>query len=632
MCGIAGFIDRSIAGPEAKARLERMLDSIVHRGPDGAGTYLSEKTGLAMGMRRLSIIDLAGGRQPIWNEDRTLCVVFNGEIYNYVELTKELVAAGHRFETRTDTEVLVHLFEARGTAMLDKLRGMFAFALLDTRRNELFLARDHFGQKPLYYFAGNDRFAFGSELKCVLPEAAPDIDPEAFLDYISWFSLPPPRTHFKQIFKLPAGNCMTVPLERPDEIAIRKFWSYDLETPAELHDMDEAVAQLDGMLHESIHIHLRADVPIGVLLSSGLDSRCVAAYAQEIQGGRLSTFSVGFAGKDSELEGAARTACEIGSRHFAIELDAADFSSSIDRIVSHLDEPIGDAAAFAVLKVCELAREHVKVLLSGEGADELFAGYAGRYSGMMHTLERSERMRRFASVLPEPKNFSSPSRWERLLARAHASRGAEAIGLRIEGFPGDVRNPRGLRAEQLRRLLEREESFAGNLYRPQRDLLSEMLVLDIEWQLAESLLQKADKMSMGASIELRTPFLDIGVAKLAARIGSNLKLPPNGPGKLVLRKCLARRVPEGIDRPKKGFPVPLASWFAGPLRSRIEDEVFSPNAACMTWLDRALLRRAWDDFLGGRWDGARVFYALLLYEVWRGNAASAFGSQPDTGI
>lgn len=593
-----------------------MLGAIVHRGPDGSGSYLSPESGLAMGMRRLSIIDLAGGRQPIWNEDRTLCVVFNGEIYNYVELTRDLVAAGHRFQTHTDTEVLVHLYEANGAAMLGKLRGMFAFALLDTRRNELFLARDHFGQKPLYYSMANGRFAFGSEMKSLLLEGAPEIDPDAFLDYVSWFSLPAPRTHFKEIFKLPAGSSMTVPLANPEHPAIRKFWAYDLQTPAEIQDMDDGVEQLDAMLRESVGLHLRADVPIGVLLSSGLDSRCIAAYAQEIQGGRLSTFSVGFDSEDSELEGAARTAREINSQHHAIELRASDFSESIDTIVSHLDEPIGDAAAFAVLKVCELARDHVKVLLSGEGADELFAGYAGRYGGMIQTLERSDGMRLLAPVLPEPANFISSSRWSRLLSRAHLSRGAEAIGLRIEGLPGDVREPRGLRAEQLRRLLEREEALAKDLYRSARDLLSEMLLLDIEWQLPESLLQKADKMSMGASIELRTPFLDVGVAGLAARMDSKLKLPKDGPGKLVLRRCLARRVPEGLDRPKKGFPVPLASWFAGPLRARIEDEVFRPNAACGAYLETKLLRRAWHDFLDGRWDGARVFYALLLYEVW----------------
>ncbi len=619
MCGIAGFVDKSLPGPEAKARLEAMLAAIIHRGPDGSGTYLSETTGLAMGMRRLSIIDLAGGRQPIWNEDKTVGVVFNGEIYNYVELTRELAAAGHRFETHTDTEVLVHLYETCGAAMLSRLRGMFAFALFDSRENRLFIARDHFGQKPLYYSAGNGRFAFGSELKCLLLRGAPEIAPDAFLDYISWFSLPPPRTHFKDIFKLLAGSYMTVALDRPDTPSIHRFWSYDLETPAELEEMDEAAALLDDALHDSVKLHLRADVPVGVLLSSGLDSRCIAAYAQEIQGGRLSTFSVGFADKESELEGAAETAREINSRHFALELDAADFSASIDRIVSHLDEPIGDAAAFAVLRVCELARDHVKVLLSGEGADELFGGYAGRYAGMMHTLERSDKIRRFGALLPKPGG-GPPSRKQRLLARAHASRGGEAISLRIEGFPGDVRVPRGLREDQLRRLAGRGELFAAALYRRQRDLLSELLRLDIEWQLPESLLQKADKMSMGASIELRTPFLDVEVARLAARIGSNLKLPKppkGGPGKRVLRKCLAKRVPEGMDRPKKGFPVPLAGWFTGPLRPRIEEEVFSPNAACMEHLDRGLLRQAWEDVLAGRWDGARVFYALLLYEVWR---------------
>lgn len=616
MCGIAGFLDPSLSHAEARARLDAMLATIVHRGPDGAGTHVAP--GVALGMRRLSIIDLAGGAQPIWNEDETIGVVFNGEIYNYVELTRELTAAGHTFRTHTDTEVLVHLYEECGEKMFARLRGMFGFALLDLRRRRLLLARDHFGQKPLYYCAHGGRLAFASELKALLALASVprELNPEAFLDYVSWLSLPAPATHFRHVRKLLPGSFAMVPLDTPDDVRVQRFWEYSLSEPADLHDLDDAAAMLDAALEDSVKVHLRADVPVGVLLSSGLDSRCIAAYAQRFHPEGLTTFTVGFDDEESELAGAALTASEIGSRHHALELRAEEFADSLERIAWHLDEPIGDPAAFAVLKVCELARGHVKVLLSGEGADEIFAGYERRYAGMLHTLDRSDVFRRFACCLPRPADNSAPNRWQRLLDRAHTSRGAEAIRLRMEGLPGDVRHPRGLDRGQRIRLRERQETLSAAQFRAQRDGLSELLAFDLGWQLAESLLQKADKMSMGASIELRTPFLDVEVAALAARIDSSLKLPPGGPGKLVLRHCLRRRIPEIANRPKKGFPVPLRRWFAGPLRERIEAALFEPNAAWRGHLDAQLLRSAWEDHLRGEWEGAPFFYALWLHEAW----------------
>ena len=616
MCGIAGFFDPSLAEAEARERLDALLSRIAHRGPDGAGTHVAN--GLALGMRRLSIIDLEGGWQPVWNEDRTIGIVFNGEIYNYVELTADLIAKGHVFRTHSDTEVLVHLYEERGLEMFESLRGMFGFALLDTRQRRLVLARDHFGQKPVYYTQSGGRFAFASELKCLLalPWVSRDRDPDAYLDYVGWLALPSPRTHFREIQKLPAGSFLTLPLDGSGEPVVTKYWSYDLNAAPDLTKLDPAVDALDAALADSVKVHLRADVPVGVLLSSGLDSRTVAAYAQDLQGGAMQTFTVGFGGPDSEMIGAAETAREIRSKHHALELTANDLLDNIGRIAWHLDEPVGDPAAFAVLKVCELARQHVKVLLSGEGSDELFAGYDVRYSGMLMTLNRSEKLRKLAPLLPLPDPAAEPSRWQRLRTRAYHTRASEAIALRLEGLPGDVRTPRGLTARQLRRLRGRSGEIAANAYRPQRDMLSELLTLDLDWNLAESLLQKADKMSMGASIELRTPILDRRVAEVAARIDSSLKLPPGGPGKLVLRHCLARKLHETLDRPKRGFPVPLADWFKGPLREPLEAALFAKDSAAMANLDADLLRAAWQDFLAGTWDGARVLYSLWLYEMW----------------
>jgi asparagine synthase (glutamine-hydrolysing) len=620
MCGIAGIVDRS--EPDPGGALGRMLARIVHRGPDGEGTHVSKPDGLAIGMRRLSIIDLEGGTQPIWNEDHTIAVVFNGEIYNYLELRQELEAKGHRFRTHSDTEVLVHLYEEDSGAMFARLRGMFAFCIFDQPQRRLFIARDHFGQKPLYWTQADGRFAFASELKCLLtlPWVSRELRPDAFLNYAAWLSQPhfvlAGFTHFDRIWKLLPGHATQVPIDAPSDWRTERFWQYDLSKEPDLTNPDAAADALDVVLKDSVRVHLRADVPVGVLLSSGLDSRVVSAYAQELQDGKMQTFTVGFGAEDSELVGAAKTAKEIGSKHHALELTANDLADNIERIAWHLDEPVGDPAAFAVLKVCELARGHVKVLLSGEGSDELFCGYESRYAGMLATMERTERLRRWRWLMPHGL-FASPSRWSRMLWRANSDPESEIATLRMEGLPGDVTHPRGLTFQQILSLQTAAGINGTAVFRPQRDRLSELLCFDISWQLAESLLQKADKMSMGASIELRTPILDTEVAKVAARIPSSLKLPPGGPGKFILRKVLARKLNEPMNRPKLGFPVPLAQWFAGPLHDRVRDEIFAANSAVCEQLDRKLLTAAWEDTVAGRWDGGRAFYSLWLYEVWR---------------
>jgi asparagine synthase (glutamine-hydrolysing) len=613
MCGIAGFIEHELPEAEAGTHLRCMLAKIVHRGPDGEGVHAED--GFAMGMRRLSIIDLEGGWQPIWNEDRTVGVVFNGEIYNYRELRQDLAARGHKFQTESDTETLVHLYEECGEQMFKRLRGMFAFAILDRTRRSVLLARDHFGQKPLYYTSAHGRFAFGSEIKSlfVLPWVSRELSDGAFLDYVSWLSLPPPNTHFRFIYKLAAGSFIRLSLDSPAEPVPQKYWRYELNEVPDLTDENEAIEALDAALKDSLRLHLRADVPLGVLLSSGLDSRTVVAYAQELTGGAMQTFTVGFGAQDSELLGAAETAREIHSTHHTLELGAANYASAIGRIAEHLDEPVGDPACFAVMEICRFARNHVKVLLSGEGSDELFGGY-GRYGGMLSTLRRSDLFRKLRGILPKP-DFKSASRWQRFLQRASLDRAAEALLLRCEGLPGDMRNPRGLSSRQLAGLFERAAKHSP-LVRQQRDELSALLSLDMDWQLAESLLQKADKMSMGASIELRTPLLDIEVAKVAARIPSSLKLHQSGVGKFILRKTLGRKLNEDMTRPKKGFPVPLDAWFAGPLREQIEGALFASNSAVCTQLERPLLRSAWDDYLAGKWEGRYTFYALWLYEEW----------------
>jgi asparagine synthase (glutamine-hydrolysing) len=407
-----------------------------------------------------------------------------------------------------------------------------------------------------------------------------------------------------------------VPLDAPATAEPQKYWSYELDAPPDLTALDPAADALDAALQESVRLHLRADVPVGVLLSSGLDSRVVVSYAQELQDGKMQTFTVGFGMGDSELAGAAETAREIRSTHHTLSIGAEDFADGIAKIAWHLDEPVGDPACFAVWKVCELARNHVKVLLSGEGADELFGGYEDRYLGALTTIQRTNRLRPLGALLPVG-DTAAVSTWQRLANRVHRSHASEVAALRREGLPGDVREPRGLTPAQLRRLHDRAEDLGSAVFRPQRDPLSALLRFDLDWQLAESLMQKSDKMSMAASIELRTPILDREVAAIASRIPSALKLPAGGPGKQILRHTLARRLREPFRRPKMGFPVPLDEWFKGPLRARVTEELFATDAAWREELDAGLVRTAWEDQLADRWDGARFFFALWLHTLWR---------------
>ena len=598
-----------------------MLGLIAHRGPDGEGTHVAG--GLAMGMRRLSIIDLAGGTQPIWNEDRTIGVVFNGEIYNYVELRAELKGKGHQLRTQSDTEVLVHLYEEEGERLVQRLRGMFAFAILDSRKRTLFLARDHFGQKPLYWFAGGGRFAFASELKCLLalPFVPRELDPEALPYFATWLSLPPPRTHFRHIRKLPAGSHLTVPLDSfaaPEPV---RYWRFEIQEPAAIHDRKAAVASIDAAFSESIRLHFRADVPVGILLSSGLDSRMVAAYARDLHPEGVSTFSVGYTEAGSELDGARESARDLGTDHHELTITGTDIGQQIDRLAWHLDEPIGDPAVFAVGEVCKFARGHVKVLLSGEGADELFAGYDVKYRSQIATLRRSHLIRRLGGWVGDESNPFPKTRFGRFRRRAAGTPASEIIQMSAAGLPGDQRHPRGLTHKQLARVRHRESELGQELIRAQRDELSTLLAFDVDWLLGEFLLQKADKMSMAASIELRTPFIDVPLANAAARLDSALKLGPTA-GKIVLRECLARKIAEPPDRPKKGFWMPLAAWLRGELREQVESELFAARSACLAALDRAQLRQAWNEFQAGEWDGALIFYSLWLYEAWHRTVAN----------
>jgi asparagine synthase (glutamine-hydrolysing) len=618
MCGIAGFIDKQTSVDVATRRLEYMLERIQHRGPDERGVLIEPQLGCYAGMQRLSIIDLATGQQPVWNENHSIAVVFNGEIYNYVELRQELQSSGHAFRSKSDTEVLVHLYEDFGSDMCSRLRGMFAFAIFDLRQRRMLIVRDHFGQKPLYYHASCDRLAFASEIKSLfeLPFVPREHDRSAFLDYVSWFSLPAPQTHFRGIRKLAPGHILEIDLDFPARAKARQFWQLGFDSVYDLRDMTRAAEEVESTIDESVRLHLRSDVPVGVMLSGGLDSRVVGEFARSHYSKQLKTFSVTYDEPGSEGEAARHSAQALGSEHHELTVHASDLAESIESVAWHLDEPTADPAAFAVLKLCDFAVNHVKVLLGGEGSDELFAGYSVRYNGIVGQYRRSEVLRKMSALLPALSPDRFPSRWRRACYRAHRSPQAEFIESRIEGFPFGALARWGLTRQQLRRLSNRAEELGRRMVRLQGDALSTAQVLDTCWQLPSSLLMKSDKMSMAASLELRCPFLDVRVAEVARRIPPELRLRNGEVGKLVLRECLRRRLGYLPELPKKGFPIPLDAWLRGPLREIVRESVFASNSVATAQLDRRLLRQAWTAFQEGEPLGT-VFYALWLYETWR---------------
>jgi len=616
MCGILGFTHPDLSTDEASAGLDRALDSIRHRGPDGQGILQLPDLRVSAGMRRLSIIDLAGGDQPIWNEDRTVAVLFNGEIYNYRELRKDLEAKGHVFATDCDTEVLVHLYEEKGEGMLPELRGMFGIALFDLEKDRLLLARDHFGQKSIYYSAdpAKGKLAFASELKALhqLPGVDLQIDDDALLEFASFLILAPPRTHFQNVLKLPAGHFIVATLAK-NSFSVsepKAFWAPDSRGEPSFTTMPEAVDAVASALHQSVDLHLRSDVPVGVFLSSGLDSRLVSSYAAEFYGSDLQAFTVGFGEGRSEIDDAARTAQELGICHHGIELDEQGFADALDDALHHLDEPIGDAAAIPLLHLSRFAAERVKVVLSGEGADELFGGYSERYRGRASELRKTALLRPFGPAL-RLAALAPVSKLRRLAERTRSSEAEEAILL--------VARTVGLEGQGARLSSERLGQIATRLYKPQRDAEHSLMAKDMSWELPEWLLQKSDKMSMAASLELRSPFLDPALASVAAGIATDLKLPPGSEqGKAVLRKLHARRFPQvGTTPPKKGFPLPLGRWMRGGLRDRMQADLLDSDSPLFPVLDRSHVESLWQRQLDGKLSNPTPLYALWSYCRWR---------------
>ena len=620
MCGICGLV--SAAGtPDAEA-VARMSGRLVHRGPDDDGLFCEGPAALAA--RRLSIIDLEGGHQPIENEDGGAVVVQNGEVYNSLEQKRELEARGHRFASDCDTEVLVHAYEEWGEGFLERLRGMFAIALWDKRRQRLLLARDRFGIKPLYYRAAGEELSFASELKALLeqPGFSREIDPKAVAAYLAFNSIPAPLTIFAEARKLPPGFLAT--WER-GELSLRRY-ARPGPVPAEevrRGSAGELAAELREVLDDSIRAHLVADVPVGVLLSGGVDSGGIAALASRHLKEPLRTFSIGFeeAGFD-ELSRARLVAERYGTEHRELVL-RPDAVELLPQLVEAFDEPFGDSSALPTYLVSQLAAEHVKTAMSGEGGDELFGGY---YTYVADLLAR--RAGRLAA-LARPLAEALPSRTDRVgfdyKAKRFARAAAKADPLeRHHGW-------KEIFSSQARAELAGEGSAAWDpldLYRERyaetagADHLARMQDVDLGIYLVDDLLVKTDRLSMAHSLELRVPFLDAAVADFAFSLPRKLKV--RGPAKKrLLRKALEPLLPrEVVHGRKQGFSVPVASWLRGPLEP-FAREVLAPSAlARHGLLDPAAVTPLLDRHCAGREDLSRQLWGLMALTLWFDRYAS----------
>jgi asparagine synthase (glutamine-hydrolysing) len=576
MCGICGKVnlDRNDASVEP-ALIRAMMDTIRHRGPDDDGLYVTPGAGL--GHTRLSIIDLGSGHQPLSNEDGTIWIVFNGEIYNYRELRAFLVGKGHVFKTQTDTEAIVHLYEELGPQCLEKLRGMFAFALWDEKKKTLFLARDRVGIKPLYYSLTDKAIVFASEIKAILADPAirRELAPEMIDRFLSFLYVPGEETLLRGISKLAPGHYLQL---KDGKAEIRQYWDLQFFQPAERPSLKDAENKLSNLLAEAVELHMIADVPVGILLSGGVDSTAVLSCAAERTQKEISSFTVGFSdpGVDDERPYARLAAESCGSRHHEMTITASDFAEFLPRYVWHMEEPVCEPPAVALYYVSKLARNYVKVLLSGEGGDEAFAGY-NNYRSIVW-LERLKQ------VWPAVNGAAS---WglSQLNSWVHSSRVAKYAPLVNATFPdyyysrtstpyrytgngiGELYSvdfvksiDREYTVEPIRKLFSTVKN---------QSVLDQMLYIDTKTWLPDDLLIKADKMTMANSLELRVPLLDHRILEFAASLPPHYKL--NGfTLKYIWKQCLSKRVPGRIlKRRKAGFPVPYESW----LRYTLKDQV-----------------------------------------------------------
>ncbi len=636
MCGFTGLVDVRGRRPIERAVLERMNESQHHRGPDEGGLHLAP--GVGLGHRRLSIIDLATGQQPLFNEDGSVVVVYNGEIYNYAELIPELASLGHVFHTRSDTEVIVHAWEQWGADCVKRFRGMFAFALWDENRQTLFLARDRLGVKPLYYAELADgTIIFGSELKALLAHGGMgrEIDAQAVEEYFALGYVPEPRTVFTSARKLPPASTLTVKRGQrvPEPV---EYWDVNFTLDSRLGEA-EAGAELVERLRESVRLRLVSEVPLGAFLSGGVDSSAVVATMAGLTNEPVNTCSIAFADKEfDESAYAQQVAQRYRTRHYVDRVESDDFDL-IDELSRLYDEPYADSSAIPTYRVCQLARQHVTVALSGDGGDESFGGYR-RYR--LHMME--EKMRR-----PLPLMLRRPM-----------------IGVLGQLYPKADWAPRVFRAKTTLQALARDSVEAyfhsmsilrdddrqrlySNTFKAKlggysalevfkrharganhEDPLALIQYLDLKTYLVGDINTKVDRASMAHSLEVREPLMDHQLVEWLATLPSSLKVR-NGQGKYLFKKSMERQLSEEIlYRPKMGFAVPLARWFRGPLKQRVRDAVLGERLASTGWFNHGYLQHLVDAHQSGARDYSAPLWTLLMFEGFLRNVVGGTKTVP----
>lgn len=633
MCGIAGIFDPGARAHTIRPLLQRMADVMTHRGPDAEGFFAAD--GIGLGMRRLSIIDVAGGQQPIANEDGAVQVVLNGEIYNHLALRRELIGRGHVFRTKSDTESIAHLYEERGVGAFTELRGMFAIAIWDRRTRRVILARDRLGKKPLFYARRGASLLFGSEIKALLAADATLAEPDegALVPYLQFGFVPEPRTMFRDIRKLPAAHWLVAEAGRT---TVMPYWRLTFDPDPPPRRAVDAVEELDALLEESVRIRLMSEVPLGIFLSGGLDSSTIVAYAHKAGLRPLKTFTIGFDQRQwDESADAAVVARHFATDHHVLTLRERDLTRSLPdgvaTLVRHFDEPFGDSSALPTYWVSKLARQHVTVILSGDGGDELFAGYTS-YQGIRFA-QMYRRVPRWLGRQYLPRIVQAGARWLPPGSRYAALRAARVLHDSELPFArmyfvkgarcGPELLPRLFTADAAARLLGPDLSAflpedIGAIMRSDLPDLSKASYVDLRLALLDDMLVKVDRMSMAHSLEVRSPLLDHCLVEYVARLPPSMKLR-GWQTKAILRDTVRGYLPAAtLQKRKQGFAVPLREWLRDDLGEMVGDLLESAGGRLpLDTFDGATVRGLTRQHRLGQADHSAVLWVLLNYAVWR---------------
>ena len=620
MCGICGIVDYRGEASDFERRLPAMVRTLHHRGPDQSGTWTEARAGL--GHARLSIIDLSDGRQPLSNEDGTVWITYNGEVYNFKDLREELLAKGHTFRTRTDTEVIVHLYEQEGIDCVKRLRGMFAFGIWDARRQTMYLVRDQIGIKPLYYTVLGGRLIFGSEIKAILAHGGVprEVREDALSDYLTFLYVPAPKSMFRDIWKLEAGYWL-----RFDAQGLHKQEYWDLPRAEPLAgDRHRIEQELVERLAESVRLQLVSDVPLGAFLSGGVDSSAVVAMMSRAGQQPVVTTSIGFDEEAySELPFARRVAERYRTQHHE-EIVRPQATEVVETLAWHYDEPFADYSAVPTYYVSKAARQHVTVALSGDGGDENFAGYRRyrfdlverRIRGVLPAWLRRWAVAPLARIYPKADWLPRPMRAKVTLGNIAAD--AETAYARSVSFLSDEERAALFTPDFARAIggYRSSDIIRGWMRKAARDGLDQLLYTDIKTYLVDDILTKVDRASMAVSLEVRPPLLDHTFVEFAYRIPAAMKIE-HGQGKAVFKSALKPYLDdETLYRPKQGFTPPVGLWMRGPLRQMVGDLLLAPTAAYAPYVDPEKIRKAWQEHQVGLRDYTALLWAILMFELW----------------